>query len=389
MALTGQRHIRSSSVPSALWTNWEWQRNNALRTPEDFKQAFPLMDEAVSDLIRRSSTGRRIAATPYFLSLVEAAYEDAPPHRNNPLWAQLLPAYEINTDGVAVHPQPIIDKWHKSSEAISAIATRRFENRIIVRVANVCFSYCQFCFEASRTLDKRSAKPSLSGESWGETVDYLKVNREIDEVILSGGEPLMLSNKKLEEILSDLRQNRPDINIRIHTRAMTFNPFRFDAELLDILLRYRVNSIGLNVTHRFEISETFCEILSSVQRFVPVVFSMTPLLKSINDSDDEILMLVRRLYNLGVRPYALYHFMPHSPGERHYRTSVSQGIEILRELRQKLSRLALPGFILSHPHGKVTVPLDGNTENFDLQFDADGIERITFRTASGHQVRYC
>src|SRR5690606_8290416 len=174
----------------------------------------------------------------------------------DPLWRQVVPQSNKKT---AFDYDGSTENWEAKNDMINPIAQRKYDNRVIIRLSNVCHSYCQFCYEALRTLDKDSNKDQFKPLYWEHTLLFLQEEQEIQEIILSGGEPLMLSNKMLERVLKDIRRVRPDIIIRIHTRSLTFNPFRIDAELVELLKCHDVAYIGIHVTHPNELTPVFFE----------------------------------------------------------------------------------------------------------------------------------
>lgn len=188
----------------------------------------------------------------------------------------------------------------------------------------------------------------------------------------------MLGNARLSDLLDSLRAKRPDIIIRIHTRALTFNPFRIDDELVGILERWQINAIGLHVSHPREMSEAFIDAAKRLQSAVPLLFANIPLLAGVNDNYETMKSLCMRLYGAGIQPHYLYQFMPFSPGAEQFQTPISIGVDLVSRMKRRLSNLAVPEFVLPHRLGKYSVPLDLAKAPPQLLLDATGKESMSF-----------
>lgn len=195
----------------------------------------------------------------------------------------------------------------------------------------------------------------------------------------------MLSDRKLEENLAALRSIREDLLIRIHSRALSFNPFRVTDEFVAILAKYKVNAFGVHVCHPLELSVDFERAISKIRIAVPIIFSNMPLLRGVNDNEKTLHRLFIDLYRMGVKPYYLYHFMPFSPGASEYKASISQAIAIMNRLKRRVSNIALPEYVLPHAQGKFTVPLVDFEQPEDLpRFEnRDGQRYYKFKNCEG------
>lgn len=343
------------------WTNWIWQQRNAIRNIDQLLQIFPGIPAQVSDVVRQNEETRRMQITPYYLNLIRRTPDGQAPVADDPMWRQVVPFWDGEGE-LTYQYDGETENWELPSEMVTPIAQRKYDNRVIIRLANVCHSYCQFCYEALRTLEKYSLKASFQQQHWDATLDYLRDHDEVEEVILSGGEPLMHTDERLDKVLADLRDLGRPLAIRIHTRSLTFNPFRITDELLEVFRRHRLTSVGLHVTHPNEVTEEFSAAVKRLSSAVPILFANMPLLRGINDSTETIHELGMRLYTVGVVPHYLYHFMPYSPGAAQFRTPVWTGVEIIRNLKRHISDLAVPEFVLPHQSGKHTMPLLGEDE---------------------------
>jgi lysine 2,3-aminomutase len=371
---------------TAQWTDWRWQQRFAVRGAEELREVFPGIAAEALEAIERHLATMRFQVTRHFLSLVEQTADGAP-HPDDPLWRQVMPA-DPELGAPSSYRYDGTENWELPSEMVTPIAQHKYDDRIIIRASNICHSYCQFCYEALRTLEKDSDKPAFNLRHWDETVEYIRTHDEIEEVILSGGEPLMQSDAQIARLLGDLRAIR-SLAIRLHTRALAFNPFRITDELCAVLAEHQVTAVGLHCTHVREIGPEFEAAVRRLQPAVPVLFANIPLLRGVNDVHAAIHELSMRLYTLGVARGYLYHFMPHSPGAERFRTPVSVGVNITRAMKRRVSNLAVPEFVLPHHSGKFTMPL--------LAFDEEPPRRVTddsgeavlrFRNWRGEEIEY-
>ena len=368
------------------WQDWKWQQRNAVRSSKQLRRYFPGCSPDVLGLIDRHVATRRFQVTPYYLSLIgrDAA---GGPDPDDPLWRQVVPV-ELSED----HPYGYdgeTENWELPQEMVTPIAQRKYDNRIIIRYANVCHAYCQFCYEALRTLDKDSAKASFDRKHWLATLDFVLNTPDIEEIILSGGEPLMHTNEQIDTVLGEVRAVRPGLVLRIHTRALTFNPFRVTPELAEVLGRHGVQAVGLHVTHPHELSPHFERAVRTLQGAVPILFANVPLLAGVNDDVATMRELAMSLYRLGVHAGYLYHFMPHSPESSLFRVPIERGTAIVRALRRHISNPAVPEYVLPHATGKYTVPLISDPEEYPRhKVDETGTRVLSFVNWVGQRVLY-
>lgn len=338
------------------WADWVWQQRNSIRSVEQLLQVFPGIRPEVAAVIRRNAEKRRLQITPYYLSLIRRTADGRAPLADDPVWRQVVPYWDGEGE-LTYQYDGETENWELPAEMVTPIAQHKYDNRVIIRLSNVCHAYCQFCYEALRTLERHSLKPGFQQQHWDATLAYLREHDEIEEVILSGGEPLMHTDERLDRVLGDLRDLGREIAVRIHTRSLTFNPFRVTDELLRTFRRHRLTSVGLHVAHPNEITDDFCAAVKRLGDAVPIMFANIPLLRGVNDTAQTIHDLGMRLYLVGVVPHYLYHFMPFSPGAEQFRTPVKTGVEIIRSLKRHVSDLAVPEFVLPHHTGKHTMPL--------------------------------
>jgi lysine 2,3-aminomutase len=373
------------------FADWKWQQRSAIRTVEQLLAVFPGLPEATAGAIRANMQQRRFQFTPYYLTLIRRGDGGDAPVPDDPMWKQVAPTWTepAREEAGSYDYDGTTENWEMPTEMVTPIAQHKYDDRIIVRLANVCHAYCQFCYEALRTLEKETSKASFQQEHWDATVRYVREHAAVHEVILSGGEPLLHSDAQLAQVLADLRGVGRPIAVRLHTRALTFNPYRITDALVSALREHGLNAIGLHVTHPHELTPQFEAAVAKLRTAVPVLFANTPLLRGVNDDLATMRELGMRLYLLGVRPGYLYHFMPNSPGSEPFRTTVQAGVDIVRGLKRRVSNLAVPEYVLPHHTGKHTMPLLAPGEAHPVAAtDADGYPVVRFTNWRGEVVEY-
>jgi len=237
-------------------------------------------------------------------------------------------------------------------------------------------------------LEKDSSKSNAGSSSFTQSIAYIRNTPSVEEVILSGGDPLMLTDGKLDECLSEIRSIRDNLLIRIHSRALTFNPFRITPELIGILDEHKINAFGVHVCHPAELSNDFKDAITKIQKVVPIVFSNMPLLRGINDNEKVLHDLFMTLYKMGIKPYYLYHFMPFSPGSAMYKASVNEGITLMNKLKRRISNIAMPEYVLPHAKGKFTVPLIKDIKQFPQHIYKEGKRVYQFINWQGDECEW-
>jgi lysine 2,3-aminomutase len=370
----------------ADWKDWKWQQRHAVRSAGAIKEYFPGCPPEVLREIDAHASTRRFQVTPYYLSLIRTDGDRLRPLEDDPLWRQVCPSAPERADPYGYDGES--ENWELDEEMVTPVAQHKYGNRVIIRYSNICHAYCQFCYEALRTLERNSSKPSFERRHWLQTLDYLAEHAEVEEVILSGGEPFMHSDEQLAGVLADLREVRPELVVRIHTRSLTFNPFRVTETLAQTLRAHEVQALGLHITHPNEITPAFVEALRRLQSAVPLVFSNVPLLRGVNACPETMRELSMSLYRLGVHAGYLYHFMPRSPKSELFWVPVDEGRRIVRSMKRHVSNPAVPEYVLPHPTGKYTVPLHDADEHPRHEQDSDGVRLLGFVNWRGEHVTY-
>jgi len=377
--------IPFGSVSDRDWTDWRWQQRNSITDLESIAGFFPRIEPAFFLGLKEKAPNLKFKITPYILSQISPKCAEQQ-LLASPWFLQFFPMGEIYKEGHDAYNGT--DNWEFSHEFPTSLIQHKYPDRVITRFPE-CFSCCNFCFEALRTLEKKSGKKSMMGD-WEKSLDYLKAHPEVEEFIFSGGEPLVLPDEVLERMLKNLSEIKAIRLKRIHTRVLSHNPFRMTDSLLEILEKYRVNAIALHVAHPSEITPEFKSAVKRIHSKTSVLLvSQTPLLKGVNDKTETLQELFLSLYENNIKPYYLFHSLPHTPYADRQRVSVRKGLMLFKPLKRHISNIAVPEYVLVHYTGKKTVPLEINgTPEFQYRKDSFGNPVVRFLNWKGQLVEY-
>jgi lysine 2,3-aminomutase len=288
----------------------------------------------------------RVDITPYFISLID------PDDPNDPIRKQVVPTEIEMTPFTAMMEDSLAEDRHSPVPGL----VHRYPDRVLMLVTTQCASYCRYCTR-SRIVGDPSA--TFSRSEFEMQIDYLKRTPQIRDVLLSGGDPLVLAPKILEEILSRLREI-PHIEIlRIGSRVPIFLPMRITDELTDILQKYHPMWLNIHVNHSNEITAELAEACDRLTRAGIPLGNQSVLLAGVNDNVHVQRQLVHDLVRMRVRPYYLYQ-CDLVEGAGHFRTPVAKGVEIIEGLRGHTSGYAVPVFIVDAPGGGGKIPVGPN-----------------------------
>jgi lysine 2,3-aminomutase len=350
-----------------MWNDWRWQVRNRIRSLQPLAAMLRLAPEEIEALGRQ--TGRLpLAVTPYYMSLL--APEDA---------AQPLRRTVIPTVGeLSCHAGEADDPLGEENQSPIIGLVHRYPDRVLFLVSDFCSTYCRYCTR-SRMVGRSAVLPLRSRLE--KIIDYIRGHAEVRDVLISGGDPLTLSDERLEWILAHLRRIPHVEIIRIGTKIPAVLPQRVTTGLVRMLRRYHPLWMSLHFTHPDECTpEAYraCGLLADAG--IPLG-SQTVLLKGINDSVETMKHLVHQLLQMRVRPYYLYQCDPIS-GSAHFRTPVAKGLEIIRGLRGFTSGYAVPTYVVDAPGGGGKIPLMP-----DYVGGRDG-EDLLLCNYEGRQYRY-
>lgn len=379
-----------ADIPENDWNDWKWQLRNRLDNNSDIKRFFPDLPKKEVEVFHRYIDRYNIAVTPYTLSLVEL---DAlgNPVENDPIWNQFRFYCESEMTGFSDY-DGLNENWEEPGEMPTPILHHKYPGRAIIRVINTCFGHCNYCYLTARVIDRtRSPQKIEKAKEWEASLQYLKDNPSITDILLSGGDPLMLSNSRLDSILSQLRQIPSVETIRMNTRVLTFNPFRLDGELVSLLSRHAVTALEVHISHPAEITDQFDRQLALLDsgNKRPLILWRAPLLRTINDSKEILKDLFLKLYKRRIRPYYLFHYAPFTLGRSTYGLSVKTGSKLLGSIRREIPGPAFPRYTLFHIGGKHDIPLEpGGTPEFIYATDEKGKPVIHFKNWMNEWVTY-
>jgi lysine 2,3-aminomutase len=286
-----------------------------------------------------------IAITPAIANAIDSSAA------NDPIGRQFIPSRRE----LDVHPRERADPIGDRIKSPAPGIVHRYADRVLLKVASVCPVYCRFCFR--REMIGPANGEALSAEDLEAALQYIASTPAIWEVILTGGDPLVLSPRRIREITQAFSAISHVKVLRWHTRVPVVDPDRVTGELVAALKTARPTVfIGLHANHVQELTGAACAAISRlVDAGIPLV-SQTVLLKGVNDNADALEALMRRLVELRVKPYYLHHG-DLAPGTAHFRTTIARGRQLMAELRFRLSGLALPTYVLDLPgaFGKVAI----------------------------------
>ena len=288
----------------------------------------------------------KIAVTKFYLNLAENKKE-------NPLRKQFVPSLEELKIFEYEKTDPLCEKRFSKSDRI----IHRYSDRVLFIATGSCSLYCRHCFR--RYLDQSIIKDADSADIKILT-DYLKANKNVREVLVSGGDPLVLDNDFIEYLCKSIRDVSKDIVIRIGTRVPVVLPGRINPALANILSKYRPLYIFTQFNHADEITEASSEAVDTIIKSGIPVLNQTVLLAGINNSEKQLKELFYKLVSISVKPYYLFQG-DLAAGTSHFRTNLMQGIEIMEKLRTEMSSLSLPLLAVDLPEGDGKIILDRNS----------------------------
>lgn len=383
-----RRPLAFGGVTLEQWEDWRWQKRTSIRNMAQLRKVFPELPEVQTSSAREwDNAGFRYQITPHLLALARRD-ELGNPLIHDPIWRQFFPTFPrlpAAEEARAAGDYSADDEnWEEPGEMLTPIAQHKYDNRVILYALDACFSYCLYCF---RSLQSTASQEKHGGRShWEQSLRAIRERPDVNEVIISGGDPLLCTNDMIESMLRDIRAIDSVKAIRIHTRAFSHNPYRVDEPFCELLRKYNVTAMGLHICHPAEITEAF---LRSVRRVrasgaSTLLLAQMPLIKGVNDAADVLRDLFMGLYLGGVKPYYLFHNLPNTPAASSQRTSVRRGAELMNSLKRRISNAAMPEYVIVHRSGKRTVPqeLDGTSE-FRYERGVQGHPVIRFKDWRG------
>jgi len=324
------------------WNNWRWQLRNSITALSKLGKLLKL-DPCEAENLQKVTLKYPFGITPYYFSLID---------RNNPgdpVRLQCVPSEEEDNLYFDVQEDPLGEE----RDSVLPGLVHRYPDRVLITLTDMCPVYCRHC---TRKREWQKGKWTRRESELRDIYGYISAHPKIRDVIISGGDPFILSTRKLESVLKSLREIPHVEIIRIGTRCPVVLPQRIDDELVSMLKRYRPVWLNTHFNHPNEItaeSSAACDRL--LCSGIPVN-NQSVLLKGINDNVETMTKLCQALLKIGIRPYYLFQCDPVS-GTGHLRTSIEKGLEIIKGMRGFTSGLAVPTFVVDGLEGQGKVPL--------------------------------
>ena len=329
-------------VPDEQWNDWKWQVKNRVETLEELKKYIDLTPEE-EEGVRESLKSIRMAITPYYLSLIN------PDDPHCPIRKQAIPT--INE--LQIMPGDLEDPLHEDGDSPVPGLTHRYPDRVLFLITDMCAMYCRHCTRRRFAGQKDAGAPS---ERIDKCIDYIARTPQIRDVLLSGGDALLMSDDRIEYILKRLREIPHVEIIRFGTRVPVVMPQRITDEFCEMVKKYHPIWLNTHFNHINEITPEAAEACNKLSAAGVPLGNQTVLLRGINDCTYVMKELVHGLGRIRVRPYYIY-ICDQSMGIGHFRTPVSKGIEIIENLRGHTSGYLVPTFVIDAPGGGGKVPV--------------------------------
>jgi len=324
------------------WRDWHWHLRNRITTREELARYIRLTDEEEA-VFNAANFSFRMAITPYYLSLID------PLNHRDPLRLQAIP--RVMESHISVNDMS--DPLHEDADAPVPGMTHRYPDRVLLLLTDQCAMYCRHCTRRRKAGEHDAPMPN---DNVDKAIEYIKEHKEVRDVILSGGDPLTMSDQRIDDILRRLSMiSHVDI-VRIGTRTPVVLPQRITDELTGVLKKYKFVWLNTHFNHPQEITPEAQAALAKLSEAGVVLGNQSVLLRGINDHVDVMKELVHGLVRNRVRPYYIYQ-CDLSEGIAHFRTPISKGIEIIESLRGHTSGLCVPTFVVDAPGGGGKIPV--------------------------------
>ncbi len=342
MTNNDRRRDMFPEVTDIQWNDWKWQVRNRIETLDQLKKYITLTEEE-EEGVRRSLASLRMAITPYYMTLID---QENP---NCPIRKQAIPTaaevYHSDAD--------LLDPLHEDEDSPVPGLTHRYPDRVLFLITDMCSMYCRHC---TRRRFAGQSDASTPQDNIEKAIEYIANTPQVRDVVLSGGDALLISDDKLEYIISRLRAIPHVEIIRIGTRTPVVLPQRITDNLVNMLKKYHPIWVNTHFNHSDEMTEDAKIALARMADAGIPLGNQSVLLKGVNDCVHIMKKLMHNLVMNRVRPYYIYQ-CDLSMGLEHFRTPVSKGIEIIENLRGHTSGFAVPTFVVDAPGGGGKTPV--------------------------------
>ena len=354
-------------VPESDWRDWTWQLKHRLTNAEQLERYMTLTPEEKAGCAGASHK-LALSITPYFFNLIDRNDPNCPIRR------QVIP----RGDELVVSSEEMLDSLGEDTHSPVPGLVHRYPDRVLFLVTDRCASYCRYC---TRSRLVSNAQDYNFHPEYEQALRYIEAHPEVRDVLLSGGDPLLLSDKKLDHLLGRLRAIKHVEFIRIGSRIPIFLPQRITPELCEVFKKHGPIWMSIHVNHPREATQELkdaCERLSYAG--VPLG-NQSVLLRGVNDDAEVMKALVHRLLRMRVRPYYLYQ-LDLITGSSHFKVDVRKGLEIIQALRGHTTGYAVPQYVIDAPGGGGKVPI--NPAYVEKITD----DEVVFRNFEGNVFRY-
>nr|WP_320114488.1 lysine 2,3-aminomutase [uncultured Desulfuromonas sp.] len=340
--------LGDEEIVLSKWKDWKWQMSKCIQSVDDFEQLLGI--EFAPDYrkkIAKTVETFPLSITPYYLSLINT--DD---YANDPVFRQAFPVPEE----LQVLDHDMADPLAEDQDSPAPGITHRYPDRVLFHISNICSMYCRHCTRKRKVGDQDTVPGREEIEAG---LDYIRNNPVVRDVLLSGGDPLMLSDDHLDWILTELDKIDHVQVVRIGTRMPVVLPYRITDDLVAMLKKHHPIWINTHFNHPREITTSSKEAVRKLADAGIPLGNQTVLLAGVNDCPRIMKALVHKLVANRVRPYYLYQ-CDLSEGLTHFRTPVGKGIEIMESLRGHTSGFAVPTYVVDAPGGGGKIPLNPN-----------------------------
>ncbi len=355
-------------VPDKDWNDWRWQLKHRITSAEQLQRFMPGLTPNEFAGAKLANHKLALGITPYFFNLIDPVDEMCPIRR------QMIPRVEETRTAPWEMEDPCGEDTHSPVPGL----VHRYPDRVLFLVTDRCASYCRYC---TRSRLVSNATGYDFHPDFERQLDYIRRSPQVRDVLLSGGDPLLLSDEKLEYLLSQLRAIPHVEFLRIGTRIPVFLPQRITPELCAMLRKYHPLFISIHSNHPRELTTEVREALGGLADAGIPLGNQSVLLRHVNDDPEVMKAHVQKLLMCRVKPYYLYQ-CDLIAGSAHLRTSVRTGLKIMESLRGHTTGYAVPQYVIDAPGGGGKVPI-----NTEYTIDHDD-ERILIRNYEGAVYEY-
>ena len=355
------------NVPEEKWKSWVWQLQNRLTTPEALKEYLTLTPEE-EEGCAFANNKLALAITPYYFNLINRENPDCPMRK------QMIPREAEMHQA----PEELLDPVGEEGTMPVPGLVHRYPDRVLFLVTDRCAAYCRYC---TRSRLVSNAQDYNFHPEFEQGLKYIESHPEVRDVLISGGDPLLLSDKKIDTLLSRLRAIPHVEFIRIGSRIPIFLPQRITPELCEIFKKHGPIWMSIHTNHPDECTQELKEACDRLSFAGVPLGNQSVLLQGVNDSVEVMRSLIHRLLMMRVRPYYLYQ-CDLITGSSHFRTAVEKGVEIIRGLRGSTTGYAIPQYVIDAPGGGGKIPINPNY----VEAIEDGL--LTLRNYEGRSFVY-